>query len=198
MRIPLLGLVFLLACGGSSHSTSDAGPGDGASGDGSSGGTGTMCGGLVPRQCAATEYCDYPDNDCGIGDQIGICRTRPQVCPLSATGAPALVAMPTCACNGMVYGGECDAYRAGADLDAQGGCDLPAGEFACGYLQCLIGKQYCRRQPHTTGPETFACLALPAACSGTPGCACLASEPCGTSCTGSSGAGMTLACAPAP
>src|SRR4051812_10463434 len=132
MRLPLLGLVFLLACGGKSLGTTDAGPGDGAPGDGS-GGSGATCGGLVPRQCGSTEYCDYPENDCGIADQIGICKPRPQVCPLSAAGAPALVAMPTCACNGMVYGSECDAFRAGVDLSANGGCDVPAGQFACGY-----------------------------------------------------------------
>jgi hypothetical protein len=197
MRLPMLGLVFLLACGGSSRSTTDGGLGDGAPGDGS-GGSGITCGGFVPKQCDATEYCDYPDNDCGAGDQVGICKPRPRACPLSATGAPALVAMPTCACDGKVYGGECDAFSAGTDLNAQGGCDVPAGQFACGYKLCLLGRQYCRRQPHMAGPETFSCVPVPAACSGNQDCGCLAAEPCGTACTGSSAAGMTLACPSAP
>jgi hypothetical protein len=66
MRLPLLGIVFLLAACGSSHSAIDAGPGDGASGDGASGG---MCGGFAAMPCSATEYCDYADNGCGIGDR---------------------------------------------------------------------------------------------------------------------------------
>jgi hypothetical protein len=197
MRIPLLGFVFLLACG-SSHSASDAGPGDGAPGDGASGGSGALCGGLLPRPCSATEYCDYPDNSCGLDDQAGTCKPRPQVCPLSASGAPAIAAMPTCACDGKIYGGQCEASRAGVDLNANGACDVPAGEFACGYAQCFIGTQYCRRQPHTTGPDTFNCAALPAACSGNQGCACLQSQPCGTACTGTGTAGMTLTCPPTP
>lgn len=195
MRLLMLGLVFLLACGGSSHSTSDAsGPGDDAPGDGSSGGG--ACGGLGGIRCSATEYCDYADNGCGVGDRTGTCKPRPEVCPLNATAAPAIAAMPTCACDGKVYGGECDANRAGFDVNAHGTCDVPAGQFACGYTQCLLASQYCRRQPHTTGPDTFSCVALPPACAGNAGCACLASQACGNSCAGTAAAGMTLTCAP--
>ena len=98
MRLPLLGLVFLLACGGSSHGPADAsGPGDG-----SSGGGGDPCGGRMASACSATEYCDYPDNGCGMGDQTGTCKPRPDVCPVSATPAapPAVVAtQPTSDCH---------------------------------------------------------------------------------------------------
>jgi hypothetical protein len=196
MRLPLLGLVFLLACGGSSHSASDAGPGDGASGDGSSGGA---CGGFAHTPCSATEYCDYADNGCGIGDQTGTCKPRPDLCPVNATGAPPeIVATPTCACDGNIYSSECDANRAGFDVNAHGTCDVRTGMFACGTTQCFIATQYCRRQPNARTPDTFSCLALPAACSGNQGCACLQSQPCGTSCAGTSAAGMTLTCPPTP
>jgi hypothetical protein len=196
MRLPMLCLVFLLACG-SSHSASDAGPGDGASGDGSSGGS--VCGGLAPMPCSATEYCDYADNGCGIGDQTGTCKPRPDLCPVSVTGAPpALIATPTCACDGMIHASECDANRAGFDVNAHGTCDVPSGQFACGSTRCTIATQYCRRQPHSKGPDTFSCLALPSTCSGNQGCTCLQSQPCGNLCAGTSAAGMTLTCTPTP
>lgn len=197
MRITLLGLAFLLACGGSSsHGASDAGPGD-AVGDGQPGGS--VCGGFAHTPCSATEYCDYADNGCGIGDQTGTCKPRPDVCPLNAASSetgPAIAATPTCACDGTIYGGECDAARAGVDLNAHGTCDVPAGRFACGYTQCTLAIQYCQRQPHTTGPDTFSCVALPMACSGNQGCACLQTQPCGNACGGTSAAGLTLTCAP--
>jgi hypothetical protein len=202
MRLPLLVLVFLLACGSGSRGTSDAGPGDGAVGDGPSGDgapAGSACGGVTHEPCNATEYCDYADNGCGVGDRTGTCKRRPDACPLNATGAapPGIVATPTCACDNQIYGGDCDAYSAGFDLNAHGTCPVPTGKFACGYTQCDTATQYCRRQPHTTGPETFSCLALPAACSGNQGCACLQAQPCGSACTGTP-VGLTLTCPPAP
>lgn len=196
MRITLLGLVFLLACGNGSRSASDA-SGDGAAGGS---GSGSVCGGFAHTPCSATEYCDYADNGCGIGDQTGTCKPRPDLCPVNATGAapPAIVATPTCACDGQIYGNDCDAFRAGFDINAHGTCDVPTGDFACGDTQCILASQYCRRQPHTTGPDTFSCVALPAACTSNQGCACLQSQPCGTSCTGGAAAGMTLSCPPTP
>lgn len=189
MRLPMLGLVFLLACGGSSHSALDAGPGDGSSSSG-----GSVCGGPARTPCASTEYCDYADNGCGIGDLTGACKQRPDLCPISAT----IVATPTCACDGTIYSSECDANRAGVDVNAHGTCDVPAGQFACGTTRCLIATQYCRRQPHVQGPDSFVCLPLPSTCSGTVGCPCLESQPCGKLCAGTAAAGMTLTCAPTP
>jgi hypothetical protein len=197
MRLPLLGLVFLLACGGSSHGASDAG--DGAPADGSSG-SGGVCGGRGQMSCSATEYCDYADNGCGVGDLTGTCKPRPDVCPVNATGAapPAIVATPTCACDGKIYSNDCDAFRAGFDVNAHGTCNVPAGEFACGTTQCTLATQYCRRQPHTKGSDTFSCVALPAGCSDNQGCSCLQAQPCGNLCAGTSAAGMTLTCTPTP
>jgi hypothetical protein len=209
MRITLLCLVLLAACGGSGRSpTADAAsPGD-AAGDGSPG-SGSACGGFAHLPCSATQYCDYADNGCGIGDQTGTCKPRPAMCPLATPAAPAAPiamtaaaaiaapAVPTCACDNQVYGGECDAHVSGVDLNAHGTCPLDAAHFACGYTQCALATQYCRREPHTTGPETFTCAALPQpACSGTPSCACLSGERCSSACTGDARAGLTLACAP--
>lgn len=190
MRLPMLGLVFLLACGGR-DAASDAGAGDGASGDGTAG---VPCSGLGHAPCSATEYCDYADNGCGVGDLTGSCKPRPDLCPISAT----IVATPTCACDGMIYSSECDANQAGVDVNAHGTCDVPAGQFACGTTRCFTATQYCRRQPHTKGPDTFACLPLPPTCSGNVGCPCLESQPCGKLCAGTAAAGMSLTCAPTP
>lgn len=194
MRLPMLGLVFLLACGGR-HAASDAGAGDDAPGDGAPGG---VCGGPARTPCSATEYCDYTDNGCGIGDLTGHCKPRPDLCPVSATGTPAVIATPTCACDGTIYSSECDANRSGFDINAHGTCEVPAGQFACGTTRCTIATQYCRRQPHTQGPDTFNCLALPTTCSGNAGCPCLESQPCGKLCAGTAAGGMTLTCTPTP
>jgi hypothetical protein len=108
---------------------------------------------------------------------------------------PAIVATPTCGCDGQIYGGDCDTYSNGVDLNAHGTCDVPAGKFACGYTQCDLATRYCQRQPHTTGPDTFSCLPLPAACTSNRSCACLQAQPCGNACA-VAGAGLTLTCAP--
>lgn len=187
MRIPWLGLVFVVACGGSNRSTSDASvPGDGPL-DGT-------CGGFAGPACSATEYCDYPSNGCGFGDEPGTCKPRPDVCPLGAGAPPAVVAMPTCACDGKLYGNACEAARAGFDVNANGTCSVTPGNFACGDIQCRIATQYCQRQPHTGGADTFSCLLLPGACATTSGCACLQNQACGNSCTGSAATGMSLSC----
>lgn len=190
MRILWLGLVFLAACGSSNRSgTPDAldapVPGD-AAGDGQPGGT--VCGGPAREPCAPLEFCDYADNGCGIGDRTGTCKRKPDACPL------AIVGTPTCACDRRIYGSACEANGAGVDINAHGTCDLGPGMFACGYVQCAIASQYCRREPHLSSADTFICL--PLSCTGTPDCACLAKERCGNACTGNAQVGLTLTCAP--
>ena len=181
MRTIFLGL-FLVACGGSHTNPDGQVPGDGAS-DGASG---AVCGGFSHVACGATEYCDYADNGCGIGDKTGICKPRPQTCPLIA-------GRPICACDGNVYVGECPAYMNGFDLDVHGTCAVPKGAFACGYTQCDLLTQYCLREPHAAAADTYSCVALPAACA-SPTCACLANERCGNACTGNATVGLTLMC----
>jgi hypothetical protein len=185
MRLPWLGLVVLLACGGNSRGTPDA-----AGGGDDGGGEGSICGGLFPRPCSATEYCDFPDNSCGIADGAGTCKPRPVACP-------AVVGPPICGCDGKVRSGECPTYVTGSDLSAHGGCPLDSTRFECGYTQCELATQYCRREPHRDGAETFSCLPLPA-CTGAPSCACLGNERCGSACAGDAKAGLTLSCPPTP
>lgn len=188
MRITLLGLVLLAACGGNSHSGPDA---SGPTGDASGGGGGS-CGGPAHLACGTAEYCDYADNGCGIGDRTGTCKPRPDLCPL-------ILARPTCACDGKIYQGECDAYQAGVDLNAHGTCTLPAGSFACGYVQCPLASSYCERLPQASAADVYTCIALPAACTAQPAtCECLAGETCGKTCAGNATVGLTLTCPTAP
>ncbi|RMG96411.1 MAG: hypothetical protein D6705_11365 [Deltaproteobacteria bacterium] len=63
--------------------------------------------------CPDTQYCDYPDDMCGKGEQ-GTCKDRPQVCPL--------VLDPVCGCDGMTYGNNCEAASSGQDYSMKGMC----------------------------------------------------------------------------
>lgn len=185
MRITLLGVVFLAACGG----TGRGGPDASGTGDAPSGG-GATCGGVTHLPCGPTEYCDYADNGCGIGDRTGTCRPRPAACPAS-------LALLTCGCDGRVYGGDCGVYMNGVDLNAHGTCDVPQGLFACGYVQCSLADTYCERTPRPSTSDAYTCLGLPP-CTGAPSCACLGTAPCGNACTGNATVGLTLTCPPGP
>jgi len=182
MRRIVLGFVFLAACGTHSQGP-DGGAGD-AAGDGAHGG---VCGGLAGVKCSATEYCDFADNGCGVGDKTGTCQTRPQVCPLL------IASRPTCACDGSVYSGECDTYEGGFDLNAHGTCPVQTGWFACGYVQCTL-TSYCKHDLHAGAADTYSCVALPAGCATPASCACIANEPCGRACTGDGKVGLTVTC----
>jgi hypothetical protein len=178
----LPGLVILAACG-SSPRVPDAAPED-PTGDAAPGGA--ACGGIAGLQCGARDYCDFAENNCGLADQQGTCRPRPQACPL-------VVGPPICGCDGQVHIGECSTYATGTDLNTNGGCPLEPTHFECGYTQCAIATQYCRRE-RVAGPETFSCIALPAACGTAATCGCLRTEKCAAMCSGEGKSGLTLTC----
>ncbi len=159
---------------------------------GAGGGSGTVCGGFSGIQCPETEYCDYPDDICGAADGQGVCRARPQACPEFY--------MPVCACDGMVYGNDCDAAGAGFDVSDLGGCMPPqTTQFNCGHLFCDAATQYCLRTYADTPnlPDSYSCAPLPAACTGTPpSCACIG-DPCGAPIAGmcmATGTGFRVTC----
>jgi hypothetical protein len=115
------------------------------------------------------------------------------VCPLGET--PALPGQAFCGCDGKVYSGECTVNLAGTDLNANGGCPLELGRFACGFLQCDLATQYCIHDPHAASPDqAYACGTLPPACGSTAACGCLSDVTCGDHCAGDSKAGLTLTC----
>jgi hypothetical protein len=199
MRTILLGLCLLVACGGNDPTPTPApGEPDAATTpppDGlpvpNDGGEVRSCGGFAGMPCAAREYCDYPENTCGVADGTGTCKPRPAACP-------ALVAArEVCGCDSKVHASECAAGVDGTDLNANGSCDKVAGKFACGYLFCDLSNEYCRAEPHAGSAETYSCVTLPV-CRTAPSCACLAGERCGTQCEGDDKVGLTLTCPTAP
>ena len=149
-----------------------------------------LCGGFAGAVCGADQYCDFARNGCGATDEQGVCTPRPTDCP------DLLVAIPSCGCDGTVYGSPCEAYAAGADLSASGGCPVANGSFACGYTQCSLRNDYCQRQLSDVvdEPDGFVCRPVTNCPSEFPTCACLAGEPCGAACSGVGATGLTLTC----
>jgi len=103
MRTLSLCLVCIVGLGCSSTSSTDSNEGE-------------TCGGFAGTRCGADEYCDYADNDCGlaIADGWGTCKPRPQFCTA--------ILSPKCACDGVVYGNECEAARHGVDVSVNDNC----------------------------------------------------------------------------
>lgn len=181
-------LFALASCNSSDAASPDV---DGGVPDGPAGadaGPAPLCGGLLGVACAATEYCDFPTDSCGVADQAGTCRPRPAACPA--------VVMTVCACDGMTYGNGCEAAAAGHDLSAAGGCPAPAGTFGCGTTFCSVGTQYCQAVfgGAFDAAPTFTCLPIPAGCGATPTCACFSGETCGNMCTQDAAGDVTLTC----
>jgi len=148
-----------------------------------------VCGGKIGKPCADTEYCDYATNMCGVFDDTGVCKPRPNGCPD--------IYSPTCACDGKVHSSPCDAAGAGFDINDGGGCPAPTGKFACGSTFCEVGVTYCRRSISDIGgePSSYECAQLPPACGNPATCACLANVPCGSMCEAASGGGFVVTCA---
>jgi hypothetical protein len=221
MRTTLLGLAFVIACGGSGRTNPEPEPDAQEPADATIAGDGppgAACGGFSARPCAANEYCDFPLNTCGVADETGTCKRRPDACPLidptgedrPPFGGPAgaavevptprdstssIVGRPVCACDLKVHPSDCLAFSDGFDLNANGSCDVPAGNFACGYAVCNLQTQYCRHEVKPPAADLYSCLALPPACTtATPACGCLRDQPCGTACTGDARVGLTLLC----
>ena len=196
MRTYLASTLFLIAAACSSNSAKTANPdGGGTPTDGGTGpgGSGVACGGLAGSSCEPTEFCDYTANTCGAGDGAGSCKTRPTVCPLGET--PQIAGQAYCGCDGKVYTGECDANRAGTDINANGSCAVEPGRFACGFLQCQLIDQYCVHNPQAaTADQEYSCVALPQACNANATCGCLSAVQCGDHCAGDNNAGLTLTC----
>lgn len=188
-----LGLVVVLAgCGG--KVVVDAPSGSGAGGSGTGGGSGQGgstppgCGGPLIT-CQADEYCDYPDDACGLG-KPGVCTKRPPFCD---DGGPA---QPVCGCNGKVYSYPCDAMLAGQDQGPNSACPVTQSFFTCGPLLICDGTQsYCLHSVSDVGGQSdaWACKAFPS-CGGQTGCSCVSIEPCGSFCEADASNHVTLTC----
>jgi hypothetical protein len=154
-------------------------------------GSGRTCGSGGDADCPAGEFCDFNNNRCGADDSLGTCTTRPTACDDNLD--------PVCACDGKTYGNQCDAAAAGADVNAFGSCEVPAGKFACGFRQCEIQSQFCSHFGNDIAgePDGFGCEVLPACPSQLPTCQCLvdAGVPCADIiCEGDGATGLTVTC----
>jgi hypothetical protein len=154
-------------------------------GGGASGGT---CGGIAGTPCPADEWCDFGDNRCGGNDNGGVCVKRPVGCEKNL--------LPTCGCDNQIHDNECDAHKAGVDVNDSGFCKAPAGMFACGAHFCTLGSYYCQVTGSDVGgtPDSFQCAALPAGCGAMPTCACLDPGFCGGTCSATPDGGLKIFC----
>lgn len=118
-----------------------------------------------------------------------MCTTRPAACPDSY--------VPVCGCDGVVYNNLCDAHASGVDSNDAGGCETPAGLFACGSGFCAAGAEYCIRTVSDVGgfPDGFQCNPLPPICGNPASCDCLAQAICGEfACDTVPGGGFITTC----
>jgi hypothetical protein len=134
---------------------------------------------LSNAECGATQFCNFPDGECGAGEP-GVCIAQPMVC----SDGPAV-----CYCDGTItMDGDlgCEGWM-GRDFDETGtACTLPATAFACGHLVCDQGTtDYCRKTANDTGgPPYVSCSMAPQGCDPA-ACACLTEiiDGCGGTCT---------------
>lgn len=172
-----------------SGSGTAAATGSGTAADSGSGSetAGASCGTEV---CSDSEYCDWVTNSCGTQEiDEGHCMPRPDGCPD--------VSQPVCACDGTVYGNECDAQAQGVDVDALSSCEAPEGTFTCGYRYCDPTLAYCNFSPTDVlpAPDGYACVGLPVGCGDAPDCECLADEPCAMfGCEATPDGGLQIIC----
>jgi hypothetical protein len=124
--------------------TSGAGGNDGGAGSDSGGGStdagsGKPCGGIAGRQCPAGEWCDYPGDSCGMGDQQGVCRAQ--------DGNPLACATDfVCGCDGKAYPNPCAAHFFNTDTISTKSCikgNGPQGAACEKDLDCQTGLKCC-------------------------------------------------------
>ncbi len=74
---------------------------------------GEVCGGIAGVPCPAGQFCKYAMGQCCC-DFHGVCQATP--------GACITLWDPVCGCDGVTYGNECEADRAGAAIAHFGEC----------------------------------------------------------------------------
>jgi hypothetical protein len=146
--------MILVACGGS-------GDQDAASAGDQDAIAGRRCGGITGQKCSVDEYCDIGIGQCKVADAGGICKKRPDVCPMT------LVYAPVCGCDGKTYSSACEAARAGVPVDHNGRCIVIEGK-RCGGLTggvCPRGE-YCQLPTGAcnTADMPGVCQAMPQVC----------------------------------
>jgi hypothetical protein len=149
-------------------------------------GGGAACGTESGYWCGPTEFCSFPDHQCGGNDGSGTCLPRPGACEKNRDA--------TCGCDRKIYDNACAANQAGVDLSDYGRCTPPPEEFGCGPHFCALSGYYCELIVGPTFLQSYACQPLPAACGGTASCACLSSVMCGSHCNQNADGGFQVTC----
>ncbi len=120
-------LAALSGCGGTVTATDpsgDAGSGADATIDAPADApTTTACGDGAGSRCPIDQYCSFPYGGCGLPGAPGRCEP---VAPVCAT----LGFIDVCGCDGLRYGSQCDAARAGTDIASLASC-LDLGASPC-------------------------------------------------------------------
>jgi hypothetical protein len=128
------------------------GTGGAGGGAGGAGGNAGRCGGLAALTCSALEWCDFPNGDCGTGDQFGMCQPFDSTCTTDCS-------TPVCGCDGKAYCSACQAHAFGRVDTRTGRACIPGNGTAgtpCGVDgDCSSGLKCC----HSCG--AFGC---PLAC----------------------------------
>ena len=81
-----------------------------------------ICGGIAGVACPAGKFCKFPVGTCDIVDNQGVCSPIPSAC--------ITLWDPVCGCDGVTYGNECEADKAGVSLAHHGECGQICGGIA--------------------------------------------------------------------
>lgn len=138
----VLAFMIAVACGGS---TNDQGRAAGAGGAGGSAGAGGAAGSVAQACLDSGGWCAYTDGTCGQSVDCFCQSERPPQCEE--------VDHWVCGCDGNAYHGECEARRAGVDINrSEWTCE--GGEYdrnECGFLRCA-NEEVCKAT-YTDRPE---------------------------------------------
>ena len=75
---------------------------------------GMQCGGIIPIQCGAGQFCQFKPGTCGFAYLTGTCTRIPKFCPR--------IFRPVCGCDGKTYGNDCERQAAGVSKRQDGKC----------------------------------------------------------------------------